>query len=205
MVDGCTTCEEEQYEDGTKFTYGYADEREPTKITQGGYSTHIVVNNHFAVHIPNNLSFEKAAPLLCAGITTYSPIMKAQINKGDKVAVAGIGGLGQMDYMISTIPYQFDVASYASVVKPYGFFTQVGMPENFQITLNNLGLSVSRVNFNASLIGGMKETQEMINYCAKNNVLPEIQIIKADDINQAWKNVENKKARYRYVIDVATI
>lgn len=254
MVDGCTTCEEEQYEDGTKFTYGYTDEREPTKITQGGYSTHIVVNNHFAVHIPNNLSFEKAAPLLCAGITTYSPIMKAEINKGDKVAVAGIGGLGhmavklavskgaevyafttsadkvkdikafgakevivvdnkekflayqgQMDYMISTIPYQFDVASYASVVKPYGFFTQVGMPENFQITLNNLGLSVSRVNFNASLIGGMKETQEMINYCAKNNVLPEIQIIKANEINQAWKNVENKKARYRYIIDIATI
>lgn len=180
--------------------------------------------------------------------------MKAQIKKGDKVAIAGIGGLGhmavklavskgaevyafttsadkvkdiksfwvkevivvdnkekflayqgQMDYMISTIPYQFDVASYASVVKPYGFFTQVGMPENFQITLNNLGLSVSRVNFNASLIGGMKETQEMINYCAKNNVLPEIQIIKADEINQAWKNIENKKARYRYVIDIATI
>ena len=79
------------------------------------------------------------------------------------------------------------------------------MPENFQITLNNLGLSVSRVNFNASLIGGMKETQEMIDYCAKNNVLPEIQIIKANEINQAWKNVENKKAQYRYVIDIATI
>jgi alcohol dehydrogenase (NADP+) len=255
MVDGCTTCEnEEQYQSDTLFTYGYPDKREPSGITQGGYSTHIVVRDHFAVHLPSNISFQEAAPLLCAGITTYSPIMKANINKGDKVAVAGIGGLGhmavklavskgaevyafttsadkikdiksfgakevivvdsnekfeeylgQMDYMISTIPYQFDVAAYASVVKPYGFFTQVGMPENFQITLNNLGLSASRVNFNASLIGGMKETQELVNYCAENRILPEIQIIKAHEITQAWKDVENKKARYRYVIDTATI
>jgi alcohol dehydrogenase (NADP+)/uncharacterized zinc-type alcohol dehydrogenase-like protein len=255
MVDGCTTCEnEEQYTPGTLFTYGYPDKREPTGITQGGYATHIVVRDHFAVHIPESLSFEKAAPLLCAGITTYSPIMRANFKAGDKVGVAGIGGLGhmavklavskgavvyaftttadkvedikkmgakevivvenpselysfkeKMDYMISTIPYQFDVAAYASVVKPYGFFTQVGMPEGFQITLNNLGLSASRVNFNASLIGGMKETQEMVDYCAKNNVLPEIQMIKAEEITQAWKNVEEKKARYRYVIDTATI
>lgn len=254
MVNGCTTCEEEQYEADTKFTYGYPEEKEPTGITQGGYSTHIVVRDHFAVHLPSNISFEKAAPLLCAGITTYSPLMKADIKKGSKVAVAGIGGLGhlavkiavskgaevyafttsvdkvddikkfgakevivvddtkkvyqyagQMDYMICTIPYQFDVASYASVVKPYGYFTMVGMPVGFEITLSNLGLAASRVNFNASLIGGMKETQEMVDYCAKNNVLPEIQMIKAQEITQAWKNIEDKKARYRYVIDTATI
>ncbi len=254
MVNGCTTCEEEQYHPETKFTYGYPEPKEPTGITQGGYSTHIVVRDHFAVHLPSNISFEKAAPLLCAGITTYSPLMKADIKKGSKVAVAGIGGLGhlavkiavskgaevyafttsadkvddikkfgakevivvddtkklyqyagQMDYMICTIPYQFDVASYASVVKPYGYFTMVGMPVGFEITLNNLGLAASRVNFNASLIGGMKETQEMVDYCAKNNVLPEIQMIKAEEITQAWKNVEDKKARYRYVIDTATI
>ncbi len=255
MVDGCTTCEnEEQYQSDTLFTYGYPDKREPSGITQGGYSTHIVVRDHFAVHLPENISFEKAAPLLCAGITTYSPIVHAQIKKGDKVAVAGIGGLGhmavklavskgaevyaltttaekkddikamgakevvvvntpedllpyaaQMDYLICTIPYQFNVGSYARVVKPYGYFTMVGMPEGFQLTLNNLGLAASRVNFNASLIGGMKETQEMVDYCAKNDVLPEIQIIKADEITQAWKNVLDKKARYRYVIDTATI
>ncbi|QKF82608.1 NAD(P)-dependent alcohol dehydrogenase [Halarcobacter ebronensis] len=254
MVNGCTTCEEEQYEPDTKFTYGYPEKKEPTGITQGGYSTHIVVRDHYAVHLPENISFEKLAPLLCAGITTYSPIIKADIKKGDKVAIAGIGGLGhmavklavskgtevyaftttadkvedikkmgakevivvddtkklyqyagQMDYMICTIPYQFDVASYASVVKPYGYFTMVGMPVGFQITLNNLMLAASRVNFNASLIGGMKETQEMVDYCAKNNILPEIQIIKASEITQAWKNVEEKKARYRYVIDTATI
>jgi alcohol dehydrogenase (NADP+)/uncharacterized zinc-type alcohol dehydrogenase-like protein len=254
MVDGCTTCEnEEQYQPDTIFTYGYPDKKDPTGISQGGYSTQIVVRDHFAVHIPENISFQEAAPLLCAGITTYSPIMRANFKKGDKVAVAGIGGLGhmavklavskgaevyaftttkekvadiksfgakevivvddisklhqyagQMDYMISTIPYQFDVASYASVVKPYGFFTQVGMPEGFEVTLNNLGLSASRVNFNASLIGGMKETQEMINYCAKNKIYPKIEIIKAEEITEAWKKVENKEERYRYVIDAKT-
>lgn len=255
MVNGCTTCEEEQYHPETKFTYGYPEEKEPTGITQGGYSTHLVVRDHFAVHLPDNVSFEKAAPLLCAGITTYSPLIKADIKKGDKVGVAGIGGLGhlavkiavskgaqvyafttsadkvqdikgfgakevivvdeelksiqpyagQLDYMISTIPYQFDVAAYANTVKPYGYFTMVGMPEGFQLTLSNIGLAFNRVNFNASLIGGMKETQEMVDYCAKNDVLPEIQIIKAQEITQAWKDVENKKARYRYVIDTATI
>ncbi|PUE64841.1 NAD(P)-dependent alcohol dehydrogenase [Arcobacter lacus] len=255
MVNGCTTCEEEQYHPETKFTYGYPESKEPTGITQGGYSTHLVVRDHFAVHIPENVSFEKAAPLLCAGITTYSPLMKAKIKKGDKVGVAGIGGLGhmavkiavskgaevyafttsadkvedikgfgvkevivvddelkalyayagQLDYMICTIPYQFDVAAYASVVKPYGFFTMVGMPVDFQITLSNIGLASSRVNFNASLIGGMKETQEMVDYCVANNVLPEIEIIKASEITEAWKKVVDKKARYRYVIDTATI
>ncbi|RXJ78552.1 Zn-dependent alcohol dehydrogenase [Arcobacter sp. F155] len=255
MVNGCTTCEEEQYHPDTKFTYGYPEEKEPTGITQGGYSTHLVVRDHFAVHLPDNISFEKAAPLLCAGITTYSPLIKADIKKGDKVGVAGIGGLGhlavkiavskgaqvyafttsadkvqdikgfgakevivvdeelkaiqpyagQLDYMISTIPYQFNVAAYANAVKPYGYFTMVGMPIGFELTLSNIGLAFNRVNFNASLIGGMKETQEMVDYCAKNDVLPEIQIIKAQEITQAWKNVENKKARYRYVIDTATI
>ena len=255
MVDGCTTCEnEEQYQPDTLFTYGYPDKREPTGITQGGYATNIVVRDHFAVHIPENLTFPQAAPLLCAGITTYSPIMRADFKKGDKVGVAGVGGLGHMaiklavskgaevyafttsadkvkdilsfgakeaivvddvsklapyrgmmDYMICTIPYAYDVASYASVVKPYGFYTQVGMPEKFEVTLNNLGLSVSRVNFNASLIGGMKETQEVVNYCAENKIYPKIEMIRAEDVTKAWENVVNKNARYRYVIDSATI
>lgn len=106
--------------------------------------------------------------------------------------------------MISTIPVQFDVAAYAAVVKPYGSFTQVGMPERSELTLSNLGLSISRVNFNASLIGGMKETQEVVNYCADNKLLPKIQVIKAEQINEAWESVVNKNARYRYVIDAAT-
>ena len=255
MVDGCTTCEnEEQYQPDTLFTYGYPDKREPTGISQGGYSQSIVVRDHFVVHIPESLDFKVAAPLLCAGITTYSPITRADFKKGDKVAVAGIGGLGhmavkfavskgaevyaftttadkvddikkfgakevivvddmkklseyagQMDYMICTIPYQYDVATYASVVKPYGFYTQVGMPEKFEVTLSALGLSFSRVNFNASLIGGMKETQEVVDYCASNKIYPQIELIQAKEITDAWKKVENKEARFRYVIDSSTI
>jgi len=97
MVDGCTTCEnEEQYQSDTLFTYGYPDKRGPTGISQGGYSQSIVVRDHYAVHIPENLDFKVAAPLLCAGITTYSPLMKFDLKKGDKVGVAGIGGLGHM-------------------------------------------------------------------------------------------------------------
>lgn len=258
MVDSNPECEsfkqhEEQYCPDTVFTYGYPKKSSPTGISQGGYSTNIVVKEHFAVHIPDHINFQEAAPLLCAGITTYSPIVKFDLKKGDKVGVAGIGGLGHMavklavakgaevyafttspgkvkdilafgakeaivvdgigklaphrgtlDYMISTIPYQYDVAAYASVVKPYGTFTQVGMPEKFELTLSAIGLSISRVNFNASLIGGMKETQEVVNYCADNKVLPKIQIIRAEQINEAWDKVVNKEARYRYVIDAAT-
>ncbi|WP_219930414.1 zinc-binding dehydrogenase [Shewanella sp. BC20] len=111
---------------------------------------------------------------------------------------------GQMDYLLSTIPYEYDVAAYASVVKPYGTFTQVGMPNGFEVNINALSLAFSRVNFNASLIGGIKETQEMVDYCATHKVLPKIQKIKAMQINDAWERVVNKEARYRYVIDAST-
>ncbi|MGB0176417.1 MAG: NAD(P)-dependent alcohol dehydrogenase [Owenweeksia sp.] len=261
MVDSCMECEscthgEEQFcERGeTVFTYGYPMESEPTGISQGGYANKIVVRDHFAVHIPEHISFQEAAPLLCAGITTYSPLMKADFKIGDKVGVAGIGGLGHLavkiavskgaevyafttspskvndikswgakevivmddefknikaynkvlDYMICTIPYQFNAAPYVACVKPYGHFTFVGMPEKFEINLSNIALANSRVNFNSSLIGGIPETQEVIHYCADNKVLPQVEIIHAEEINNAWENVVNKKARYRYVIDAAT-
>lgn len=260
IVGSCLECEpckhgEEQFcEKGMLGTYGNPDQREPSGITQGGYSTNIVIHEHFAVHIPENISFQEAAPLLCAGITTYSPIMKYKIKKGDKVGVVGIGGLGHMavklaiakgaevyafttspekvadikafgvkdvivvdekfqslnkyrgtlDYVIATVPVQFDVAAYANLVKPFGYFTLVGMGVNFDITMNNLAMSVNRVNFNASLIGGIPETQEVVDFCAKNKIYPQIQIIKANQINDAWENVINKKARFRYVIDAAT-
>lgn len=260
IVNSCMECEsckngEEQHcENGMTSTYGSPDKTSPSGITQGGYSTHLVVRQHFAVHIPENISLQEAAPLLCAGITTYSPLMKVKIRKGDKVGVAGIGGLGhlavkiavskgaevyafttskekvndilsfgakevivvddleklrpyqkRLDFMISTIPVKFDVAAYSSVVKPNGFFTQVGMPKGFEITLNNLGLAGTKVNFNASMIGGIRETQEVVNYCADNKLLPNIQIINAEEINDAWEKVLNKEARYRYVINSATI
>lgn len=260
MVDSCMECDncthgEEHYcERGeTLFTYGYPSEAEPTGITQGGYSNKIVVRDHFAVHIPDHISFQEAAPLLCAGITTYSPLMKADFKIGDKVGVAGIGGLGhmaiklavakgaevygfttsadkvddikswgakeaivvdsmdklqpwrgKMDYMISTIPYAYEMSSYMDCVKPNGFFTQVGVPVGGEYTVNNFNMMFNRVNYNSSLIGGIPETQEVVHFCADNGVRPEIEIINAEQINDAWDKVVNKEARYRYVIDAAT-
>ena len=261
MVDSCLECEscklgEEHHCDknATVFTYGSTEKSSPTGITQGGYANNIVVRDHFAIKIPSNIDLQYAAPLLCAGITTYSPLMRANFKKGDKVGVAGIGGLGhlaiklavskgaevyafttspsklndikgfgakeiivvntldklqpwygKLDYMISTIPYDFDVATYAMVLKPYKEFTQVGMPIKGKLSINNFMMIRNRVNFNGSLIGGIRETQEVMNYCAENKIYPQIQIIKAGEINNAWDKVVNKEARYRFVIDTATI
>jgi len=260
MVDSCMKCEscnhgEEQHcENGkTIYTYGSPDETSPSGITQGGYSNNIVVKEHFAIKIPKNIDLQYAAPLLCAGITTYSPLMRANFKKGDKVGVAGIGGLGhlaiklavskgaevyafttsaskvedikgfgakevvvvdtmdslkpyygKLDYMISTIPYDFDISAYAMVLKPYKSFTQVGMPIKGNLSVNNFLMIRNRVNLNGSLIGGIPETQEVMNYCSEKGIYPQIQIIKADQINEAWDKVVNKEARYRYVIDAST-
>ncbi|MBA4275822.1 NAD(P)-dependent alcohol dehydrogenase [Flavobacterium sp.] len=260
MVDSCMECnsckngEEHHCETtGMVGTYGATDPTSPSGITQGGYSNNIVVKEHFAIKIPNNIDLKYAAPLLCAGITTYSPLMRENFKKGDKIGIIGIGGLGhiaiklavskgaevyaftttaakkedilsfgakevivvdsieklnpykgKLDYMLSTVPYDYDLASYANCVKPYGSFTQVGMPINGHLSLNNFQMIFNRVNFNASLIGGIPETQEVVDYCAKNKIYPQIEIIKANEINNAWDKVVNKEARYRYVIDAAT-
>lgn len=252
--DSCTDGEEHLCDNNaTVWTYGNPQKSSPTGITQGGYSNNIVVHEHFAIHIPDSIPLKHAAPLLCAGITTYSPLMKADFKKGDKVGVAGIGGLGhlavklavskgaevvaftttesklkdirsfgateavfvdnpeklkpyfgRLDYMISTIPYDYDIAMYASAVKPFGNFTQVGMPVGGKLTVNNFLMIRNRVNLNGSLIGGMPETQEVVNYCANNQIMPQIEMIHASQINEAWKKVVNKEARYRFVIDAAT-
>ncbi len=213
-----------------------------------------MVTEHFAIKIPASIDLKYAAPLLCAGITTYSPLMKARFKKGDKIGVVGIGGLGhiaiklavskgaevyafttteskradilsfgakeaivvstaadlkpwkgKLDYMISTVPYAYDMSSYVDCVKPYGSYTQVGQPVNGELTINNFNMIFNRVNFNGSLIGGIPETQEVMDYCAANKIYPQIQIIRAEEINGAWDKVVNKEARYRYVIDASTI
>ena len=239
---------------GMVGTCGTAEKSSPTGITQGGYANNIIVTEYFAIKIPENMDLQYAAPLLCAGITTYSPLMKIKVKKGDKVGVVGIGGLGhmaiklavskgaevyafttspskvndikgfgakeaivvdsaeklkpwfgKMDFMISTVPYAYDVSNYISCVKPYGYFTQVGLPINGELTINNFNMSFNRVNYNGSLIGGIPETQEILNYCAENKIYQQIQIIKAEEINEVWEKVVNKEARYRYVIDAETI
>lgn len=261
MVNSCMECDscksgEEQHCETTGMvgTYGTPEKSSPTGITQGGYSTNIVVTEHFAIKIPKNIDLQHAAPLLCAGITTYSPLMKIEMKKGDKIGVVGIGGLGhmaiklavskgaevyafttspskvndikgfgakevivvdsaaklkpwfgKMDFMISTVPYAYEMSDYISCVKPYGYFTQVGIPIDGELKINNTNMIFNRVNFNGSLIGGIAETQEVMDYCAEHQIYPQIQIIKATEINEAWEKVVNKEARYRYVIDASTI
>lgn len=261
MVNSCMHCEsckngEEQHCETTGMvgTYGAPEKSSPTGITQGGYATNIVVTEHFAIKIPDNIELQYAAPLLCAGVTTYSPMMKVKLKKSDKIGVVGIGGLGHMaiklavskgaevyafttspskvndikgfgakevivvnsindlkpwkgklDFMISTVPYAYEMSSYIDCVKPNGYFTQVGQPINGELMINNTNMIFNRVNFNGSLIGGIPETQEVMNYCAENKIYPQIQIIKAEEINEAWEKVVNKEARYRFVIDAATI
>ena len=260
MVNSCMQCEscksgEEHHCETTGMvgTYGSPEKSSPTGITQGGYSNNIVVTEHFAIKIPETMELQYAAPLLCAGITTYSPLIKAKFKKGDKVGIVGIGGLGhmaiklavakgaevyafttspskvndikgfgakevivvdtdealtpwmgKMDFMISTVPYAYEMSKYVSCVKPYGYFTHVGLPINGELTINNFNMSSNRVNFNGSLIGGIPETQEVMDYCAEHKIYPHIQLIKADEINDAWDKVVNKEARYRFVIDAAT-
>jgi uncharacterized zinc-type alcohol dehydrogenase-like protein len=260
MVDSCGTCAsckkgEEQYCDNkaTVMTYGTPDKTSPSGITQGGYSTNIVVKSNFAILIPKEMPLREAAPLLCAGVTTYSPLMKAKITNGMKVGVAGIGGLGHvaiklavskgakvyafttsadkaadikgfgakevivvddinklkayagiLDYMISTSPQDYDLGAYSSMVKPDGYYTQVGLPAG-KISFNNFAFVNNRVNFNGSLIGGIAETQEVLDYCAAHKVYPVVQTVKAQDLNQVYEKVVNKQARYRYVIDTASI
>ena len=189
MVNSCMKCDsckngEEHHCETTGMvgTYGAPEASSPTGITQGGYANNIVVTEHFAIKIPESIDLKYAAPLLCAGITTYSPMMKVKIKKGDKIGVVGIGGLGhlavklavskgvevyafttspskvndikgfgakevivvdnadklkpwlgKLDYMISTVPYAFDMSDYISCVKPYGYFTQVGVPNKWGI------------------------------------------------------------------------
>ena len=261
MVDSCGTCKsckhgEEQYCDKHEvlWTYGAPDKTSPTGITQGGYANNIVVKEHFAIKIPNSIRLQDAAPLLCAGITSYSPMVHNSMKKGDKVGVAGIGGLGHLaiklakargaevyafttspakvkdilafgakeaivvdsidklkpyekmvDYMISTIPYDFNVGAYSSVVKPYGELIQLGVARKGDYTVNAFALNSNRVKFSASLIGSIALTQQLVDYCAANKLYPQIQMINAEEINEAWVKVLNKEARYRYVIDASTI
>ena len=259
MVDSCGVCVSclaghEQYCDKneTVFTYASPDKNFGGN-TQGGYSNTIVVKESFVINIPLNMDLKTAAPILCAGVTTFSPIIAWHVKKGMTVGVAGIGGLGhmavklavskgadviafttspskeadikrfgakevvvvddisklaaytrKMDYMISTIPAKFNVDSYLTLVKRNATFTQLGIGAQ-PFSVNMGALAHTRVNLIGSLIGGIAETQQVINYCALNNIAPEIELINIKDINDTMNDVVAKKARYRYVIDMATL
>ncbi|WP_157150099.1 NAD(P)-dependent alcohol dehydrogenase [Brachyspira sp. SAP_772] len=263
MVNSCGECESclddlEQYcLNRAVFTYGSRDRFHDNEITQGGYSDNIVVSEDFAILIPDNAELEKIAPLLCAGITTYSPIQVMNVQKGDKIGIAGFGGLGSMavkyavklgaevtvfditedkredalnmgavryvnvnnpddlknlnntlNYVISTIPAYYDVNMYMSMLKRGGTMCILGLPRTSKMPtlIAMVGQHGSKKLF-GSLIGGIKETQEMLNYSIENNIYPTVEIIKADaqTISDAYRKVIDGKVKFRYVIDMRTI
>ncbi|WP_419881009.1 NAD(P)-dependent alcohol dehydrogenase [Peribacillus sp. B-H-3] len=257
MVDSCGECEnckkgEEQYcLKGNVPTYAGVDKYgEPT---QGGYSTHIVVVEDFAVKIPDSIPLDAAAPLLCAGITTYSPLNHWGAGPGKKVAVVGMGGLGHMavkiahamsaevtvlsqtlnkkddgfefgadhyyatsdpetfeklagtfDLIINTVSAKIDINAYFSLLTLDGTLVNVGAPAE-PLPVNVFSLIGHRRSFAGSMIGGIRETQEMLNFCAEHNIAPKIEVISADQIDEAYKRVLSSDVKYRFVIDTSTI
>ncbi|RDU60280.1 NAD(P)-dependent alcohol dehydrogenase [Helicobacter marmotae] len=258
MVNSCGECEsckasQEQFCENGKvvFTYDCLDCFHDNVPTYGGYANNIVLSEKFAIKVPPNAPLEKVAPLLCAGITTYSPLQFSKVKKGDKVAVAGFGGLGMMavkyalalgaevyvfarnqnkaqdalnmgakalfsqtkgikerfDFIISTIPTAYDVKAYLKLLKSGGEMAIVGLPPIEAKT----HIDVSSLVFNAnkkvygSLIGGIKETQEMLDFSLKHNIYPEVEIINITQINEAYEKLTSGKARFRYVIDMSSL
>ncbi|MGN8131813.1 NAD(P)-dependent alcohol dehydrogenase [Paenarthrobacter sp. 22069] len=257
MVNSCKECVnclqgEEQYcLKGMVGTYGAVD-RDGT-ITQGGYSTHVVVTEDFVVTIPEGVELDVAAPLLCAGITTYSPLRHWGAGPGKKVAVVGLGGLGHMavklahamgaevtvlsqslkkqedglklgadhyfatsdentfselagsfDLIINTVSASIDISSYLGLLKLDGALVNVGAPAE-PLPVNAFALIGGRRSFAGSMIGGIRETQEMLNFCAEHHLGAEIEVIPAEKINEAYERVLASDVRYRFVIDTATL
>ncbi|MFH9663063.1 NAD(P)-dependent alcohol dehydrogenase [Streptomyces sp. NPDC017248] len=257
MVDSCRECEnclrgEEQYcLRGMVGTYNAVGK--DGRPTYGGYSEKIVVDENFVLRIPDGLSLDVAAPLLCAGITTYSPLHHWNAGPGKKVAVVGLGGLGHMavklahamgaevtvlsqslrkkddglklgadhyyatsdpktfedlagtfDLIVSTVSAPMDFGALLSLLKVDGALVNVGAPEE-PVELNLFSLIGGRKTLAGSMIGGIRETQEMLDFCAEHGIGAEIELIDAAQVNEAYERVLASDVRYRFVIDTATI
>ncbi|MFG2595948.1 NAD(P)-dependent alcohol dehydrogenase [Streptomyces sp. NPDC048462] len=257
MVDSCRTCDNckaglEQYcSEGNVGTYNaVGKDGEPT---YGGYSTHVVVDENYTLRIPEGIALDEAAPLLCAGITTYSPLAHWNAGPGKKVAIVGLGGLGHMgvkiahalgaevtvlsqslrkeadglklgadhyfatsdpatfeqlkgsfDLIISTVSAPLPLDAYLALLRTDGAMVNVGAPEE-PVSLNLFSVIGGRKTLAGSGIGGIRETQEMLDFCAEHSLGAEIELISADRINEAYERVLASDVRYRFVIDTATI
>ncbi len=257
MVDSCGECEhcqngEEQYcVKGMVGTYASTDRYgEPT---QGGYSTHIVVHEDFVLRIPDNIPLDEAAPLLCAGITTYSPLNHWKAYEGKNVAVIGMGGLGHMavqiahamgadvtvlsrtlnkkedglklgashyyattdestfeelansfDLIINTVSANLPIDAYLKLLRLDGTIVNVGAPAE-PVSLRVANLIGHRRSFAGSAIGGIRETQEMLDFCSEHYIRPQIELISADQIDEAYERVLSSDVKYRFVIDTSTM
>lgn len=259
MVDSCKTCAScqqdlEQYcLNGFTGTYNGHDKHLNSQ-TFGGYSEKVVVDEHFVLKVPANLDLAAAAPLLCAGITTWSPLRHWKVGKGSKVAVIGLGGLGHMaiklakglgadvtlfsrtpdkekdalalganaviistdaaqmasvkgefDLIIDTVPYVHDVNPYVSTLNINGTLVLVGYLGGLEPILNTVPMILGRKTVAGSVIGGIAETQEMLDFCGEHNIVSEIELIKMQDINVAYERMLKSDVRYRFVIDMASL
>lgn len=255
MVDSCQTCDqchnhEEQFcRNGMTPTYGAPDRVDGT-ITQGGYSKHIVVREEFVVKVPEKLDISKAAPILCAGITTYSPLKKWNVGKGTRVGVVGLGGLGHMavklavamgaevtvisrstskekeakaigakgilsshdqeamakaagtfDFILDTVPVKHAFDTYTPLLDIDGSLVVVGQVGPMEET-QTMPLIFGRRRVSGSLIGGIKETQEVLDFCAQHNIHPDCEMITPEQINDAWATLVKSNPAHRYVIDI---
>ena len=257
FVDSCRRCEacragEEQYcEVGMTLTYnGY--ERDGKTPTYGGYSTRITVDENYVLSIPKGIPLERAAPLLCAGITTYSPLKHFGLEEGDTLAVVGLGGLGHMavkfghalgahvtvlshspgkrqdalalgaddflvtkdeavfkenagrfDFIIDTVSAQHDYNAYLNLLRRDGVMVLVGVPEPTPLSASSL--IMKRKSLAGSLIGGIRETQEMLDFCAAHGVAADVEVIPIQEINHAYERMLKNDVRYRFVIDLASL
>ncbi|PQL92364.1 hydroxyacid dehydrogenase [Apibacter adventoris] len=259
LVDSCRECESckqdlEQYcLNGFIGTYN-GNDKHLHKQTFGGYSEKVVVDEHFVLKVPKNLDLAAAAPLLCAGITTWSPLRHWKVGKGSKVAVIGLGGLGHMaiklakglgaevtlfsrspskiqdakdlgaddvvistdsehmksvkgkfDLIIDTVPYVHDVNPYVSTLSINGTLVLVGYLGDLTPMLNSVPMIMERKSVAGSVIGGIAETQELLDFCGEHNIVSEIEIIKMQDINKAYERMLKSDVRYRFVIDMASL
>ena len=257
LVDSCGECAQcaagnEHYcETGSVGTYNSTD-RVDGSVTQGGYATHIPVSRRFLIRIPQSLDPAAATPLLCAGITTYSPLRKWQAGPGSHVAVVGLGGLGhvavklaaamgarvtvfshslakeddgrrfgaadyvstaedgfhrahrgEFDLILNTVSVPLDTDTYLKMLRPEGAFVLLGLPPA-PLTVQPGLLIGGRHTVAGSNIGGIRETQEMIDFCAEHGITAEIELIEADAINDAYDRVVDSAVRYRFVIDAKT-
>ena len=257
FVDSCRKCDQclkglQQYcAEGMTGTYnGY--ERDGKTVTMGGYSNRFVINEDYAVHVPTNLPLDGVAPLLCAGITLYSPIKHWKVTKGTKVAVMGLGGLGHMgvkfaaalgadvtvlshspgkkadalemgahnfvdtsseasftecagsfDVILNTVSAELDINKYLNLLKLDGTLVVIGLPgKPYSVHVGSL-LS-GRRSIGGSMIGGIPELQEMLNLCGEKSIVSDVEVIKADYINQAYERTVASDVKYRFVIDAKT-
>jgi uncharacterized zinc-type alcohol dehydrogenase-like protein len=263
FIDSCKQCKpcidgEEQFCQGPKgmtMTYnGYWKPDGTDFNTYGGFSTDIVAHQDYVLTIPPTLDIAKAAPILCAGITTYSPLNHWGVKAGHRVGIVGIGGLGHMavmiakamgatvvaittkeekredalalgadevivsenkkemeaaeislDFILVTIPEAFDVNPYVCLLGPRGSLVTVGLLGQYKAPTNNMEVAKLDRSIGGSLIGGIAETQEVLDFCAKHNILPQVEMVNIDEINKAFDKIKNEEVRFRYVIDMKSL